>query len=168
MLGSFGDESNYIKILLVVGILVVLLVGLVFFLFRRRKRISPAKKVYSKDDIEDELVYGYGIKLLKRSIKLDGSDAVTMSIGPKALTEHHMKVRKGVNFKFTATPINSKSGERFVNIKCHPPGVLETNGQIKSEVNLYNGEEIIMDGIPVRYENGQTVGHGENILKESV
>lgn len=146
----------------VIGLL-ILLTGLIYLILIRVRDGNPRKK--SKGGLEGVLIYDYGRKILERSIELDGSYKMEFSIGPEVLSDNHMKAYDGTSFKFTVRPVKSQDDIQIINIKCHPPGVLKHKGKFMSDINLYNGWEITMNDIPIRYESDEMLVHGRNKLR---
>lgn len=165
------EGTTSIVIPLAIGALIILVVGFIYFKKKNgnpsqnNNKTQPIKKVVTRGNLEGDLVYGYGKTLLRRSFELDGSDEMDISIGPEASSDHHMMVRKGANFNFTVSAVDSRGGDKIIHIRCQPPGVLKYNGKVLSETHLYSGEEIMMNDIPVRYENGHKASEGQNKLK---
>lgn len=156
MLDSFTRGLWSVKYLWWMGILFIL-IAMSYYFFIRDKQKSTR--------LEGELIYDIGRSLLKRSVKLDDAEEVVMSIGPKVLSDTHIMLKKGTSFRFVIKGVVSNSGDRLVNIKCEPPGLIEYKGEIRSEIDLYSGEEFMMNGIPLQYVNGKDFSTGENILK---
>lgn len=148
-----GFARGKIMVLIIIGILLVT-IGLFIFISYKNRAIK----------LEGELIYDIGRSLLKRSIVFDQEEEMVFSIGPKVLSDNHIKLSDGSSFKFTVKAVRS-GGEKIIHIKCDPPGLLMHNGVVKSEVDLFNGEYITMNGIPIEYNNGEPLNSGENILK---
>lgn len=158
------DESTDKRPLIIIAIAGLSLIGIGVSTFIKDKNmiISPSLK--------GQLTYGDNEHDLIATLDLKGRTPIKVRIGPNAdevknpNIKHYIHTKRGSNFDFTITPIQSADNLTIIHIKCEPPGTLRHRDDFKAETNLYGNERFIINGMYFRYVTDSINEKGRNVL----
>lgn len=154
-----NSETSLISspLLLIIGALTLLLLG-GFLLLRKRPQRQKAR-------LRGVLQYHDPVEEASTVLVLEGSSPISYSIGPGPKSSHHVPADIEQPFSFTFYPILSGRDNELVEIRCSPPGVLVSQGQVKTSMLLTRGDIFTMGGIEFEFNLGGEEVTGHNVLK---
>lgn len=93
--------------------------------------------------------------ILDQTVLFYPKKEMVFSVGPKVLSDNHIHMVIGSSFQFIVTAERSNSGDRYITIRCDPPGLLKHRGEIKTKVDLYSGDTFEINNVPIVYSDGK-------------